>query len=127
MMSRLCSCLCNVQVRQTEALHDLGLYRCRALIDRVGTKGAAGHRARCAPTLRGVDECRDGHRHIVLQVLQRERLSATDVKAVVAQVHQAAIDVLGPVIRPQTVHRSKFSMGTVLGLIAVHGRAGLTE
>jgi 2-methylcitrate dehydratase PrpD len=25
------------------------------------------------------------------------------------------------------VHQGKFSMGTVLGLIAVHGRAGLTE
>jgi 2-methylcitrate dehydratase PrpD len=25
------------------------------------------------------------------------------------------------------VHQAKFSMGTVLGLIAVHGRAGLTE
>ena len=62
----------------------------------------------------------------LLQVLQRERLRATDVKAVVAQVHQAAIDVLGPVIR-LTAHRSKFSMGTVLGLIAVHGQAGLTE
>ena len=62
----------------------------------------------------------------MLQVLQRERLRATDVKAVVAQVHQAAIDVLGPVIR-LTAHRSKFSMGTVLGLIAVFGRAGLNE
>jgi 2-methylcitrate dehydratase PrpD len=42
-------------------------------------------------------------------------------------VHQAAIDVLGPVTDPQTVHQAKFSMGTVLGLIAVHDRAGLTE
>jgi 2-methylcitrate dehydratase PrpD len=44
-----------------------------------------------------------------------------------ALVHQAAIDVLGPVTDPQTVHQSKFSIGTVLGLIAVHGRAGLAE
>ena len=42
-------------------------------------------------------------------------------------MHQAAIDVLGPVTDPQTVHQAKFSMGTVLGLIAVHGRAGLGE
>jgi 2-methylcitrate dehydratase PrpD len=28
---------------------------------------------------------------------------------------------------PQTVHQSKFSMGTVLGLIAIHGRAALTD
>ena len=36
-----------------------------------------------------------------------------------AHVHQGAIDVLGPVVDPHTVHQSKFSMGTVLGLIAV--------
>jgi 2-methylcitrate dehydratase PrpD len=35
--------------------------------------------------------------------------------------------VLAPVTDPRTVHQSKFSMGTVLGLIAVHGRAGLAE
>ena len=35
--------------------------------------------------------------------------------------------MLGPVTDPQTVHQSKFSMGTVLGIIAVHGRAGLAE
>jgi len=61
------------------------------------------------------------------QILQRHQLAAGDVKAVTAQVHQAAIDVLGPVTDPQTVHQSKFSMGTVLGLVAVHGRAGLSE
>jgi tripartite-type tricarboxylate transporter receptor subunit TctC len=42
-------------------------------------------------------------------------------------VHQGAIDVLGPVVRPSTVHQSKFSMGTVLALAARHGHAGLTE
>jgi 2-methylcitrate dehydratase PrpD len=42
-------------------------------------------------------------------------------------VHKGAIDVLGPVTDPQTVHQSKFSMGTVLGLIAIHGRAALTD
>jgi len=61
------------------------------------------------------------------QVLRAHGLSATDVKRVTARVHQAAIDVLGPVTDPQTVHQSKFSMGTVLGIIAVHGRAGLAE
>ena len=60
-------------------------------------------------------------------LLQREQLAAGDVGRVTARVHQAAIDVLGPVTDPQTVHQSKFSMGTVLGLIAVHGRAGLAE
>ena len=42
-------------------------------------------------------------------------------------MHQAAIDVLGPVVDPSTVHQSKFSMGTVLALAARHGFAGLTE
>ncbi len=63
-----------------------------------------------------------------LQQLMREHgLAADAVAQVTAQVHQAAIDVLGPVVDPQTVHQAKFSMGTVLGLIAVQGRAGLTE
>ncbi|MEP6874005.1 MAG: MmgE/PrpD family protein [Burkholderiales bacterium] len=61
------------------------------------------------------------------RVLREHRLGAGDIRAVTARVHQAAIDVLGPVTDPQTVHQAKFSMGTVLGLIAVHGRAGLTE
>jgi 2-methylcitrate dehydratase PrpD len=42
-------------------------------------------------------------------------------------VHQGAIDVLGPVVDPRTVHQAKFSMGTVLGLIAEFGNAGLQE
>ncbi|MCA3239458.1 MAG: MmgE/PrpD family protein [Curvibacter sp.] len=61
------------------------------------------------------------------QVLQQHGLKAADVKRVTALVHQGAIDVLGPVTDPQTVHQSKFSMGTVLGLVAVLGRAGLGE
>jgi 2-methylcitrate dehydratase PrpD len=46
---------------------------------------------------------------------------------VTARVHQAAIDVLGPVTDPATVHQAKFSMGTVLAQIALFGRAGLGE
>ncbi len=42
-------------------------------------------------------------------------------------MHQGALDVLGPVVNPKTVHQAKFSMGTVLGLIAQFGRAGLGE
>lgn len=61
------------------------------------------------------------------QVLQAHKLKASDVKRVTALVHQGAIDVLGPVTDPQTVHQSKFSMGTVLGLVAILGRAGLSE
>ena len=63
-----------------------------------------------------------------LQQLMREhQLNADAVQRVTAQVHQGAIDVLGPVTDPQTVHQGKFSMGTVLGLIATRGQAGLAE
>jgi 2-methylcitrate dehydratase PrpD len=62
-----------------------------------------------------------------LQIVRDHSLAADDIESVTAHVHQAAIDVLGPVREPQTVHWAKFSMGTVLGLIALHGRAGLGE
>jgi len=61
------------------------------------------------------------------QVMRLHGLAAGDIERVTAHVHQGALDVLGPVVDPQTVHQSKFSMGTVLGLIAVFGRAGLAE
>jgi len=61
------------------------------------------------------------------QALRDNNLAEADIERVVAHVHQGAIDVLGPVVNPQTVHQSKFSMGTVLGLIARQGRAGLAE
>ncbi len=73
--------------------------------------------------------CRHTHpaADALLQVLNAHHLAATDLRAITALVHQAAIDVLGPVTDPQTVHQAKFSMGTVLGLVAVFGRAGLAE
>ena len=61
------------------------------------------------------------------QVLQTHTLPMQEVASVVAHVHQGAIDVLGPVVNPSTVHQSKFSMGTVMGLVAQFGHAGLTE
>lgn len=61
------------------------------------------------------------------QVMQQYRLSPNDVASVTAHVHQGAIDVLGSVVDPQTVHQSKFCMGTVLAMIALFGRAGFDE
>jgi 2-methylcitrate dehydratase PrpD len=55
------------------------------------------------------------------------QLSMGEIESVVTHVHQGAIDVLGPVTDPQTVHQSKFSMGTVLGLIAAHNSADLVS
>ncbi len=61
------------------------------------------------------------------QVVRAHGLTLADIAAVTTHVHQGAIDVLGPVTDPATVHQSKFSMGTVLGLIAAFDRAGLAE
>ena len=71
------------------------------------------------------------HTHPAADALQRvmreHGITADNIEHVTAQVHQGAIDVLGPVVNPQTVHQSKFSMGTVLAMVALHGRAGMTE
>jgi 2-methylcitrate dehydratase PrpD len=61
------------------------------------------------------------------QVMREHHLALQDVAEVTALVHQGAIDVLGPVTDPQTVHQSKFSMGTVLALAGLHAQAGLPE
>ncbi|WP_337153361.1 MmgE/PrpD family protein [Pseudomonas protegens] len=73
--------------------------------------------------------CRHTHpaADALLEVMQREGLEHGQIARVRTRVHQGAIDVLGRVQVPQTVHQAKFSMGTVLGLIAVHGKAGLPE
>ena len=63
----------------------------------------------------------------LLQVMQANQLKVDQIESVVARVHQAAIDVLGPVVNPVTVHQSKFSMGTALALSARFGHSGLTE
>ncbi len=61
------------------------------------------------------------------QVIRAHALRADDLMEVTAHVHQGAIDVLGQVTDPRTVHQSKFSMGSVLAMIAVFDRAGLAE
>jgi 2-methylcitrate dehydratase PrpD len=73
--------------------------------------------------------CRHTHpaADALLEAVQEHHLSADRIAYVRAHVHQAAIDVLGPVTDPQTIHQSKFSMGFVLALIALYGRAGVTE
>ncbi len=73
--------------------------------------------------------CRHTHpaADALLQVMQTHQLHAVDLARVLTHVHQGAIDVLGPVVNPATVHQSKFSMGTVLALVARFGHAGLVE
>ena len=71
------------------------------------------------------------HTHPAADALQllmhTNALRAEDIADVTAHVHQAAIDVLGLVTNPRTVHQSKFSMGAVLAMIALFDRAGLVE
>ncbi len=94
------------------------------LTDRLGTRWALAE-----TSFKFHASCR--HTHPAADALQHlmrtHHLAADAVKRVTARVHQGAIDVLGPVTDPQTVHQAKFSMGTVLGLVAVEGRAGLAE
>jgi 2-methylcitrate dehydratase PrpD len=73
--------------------------------------------------------CRHTHpaADALLTLMQQHKLKAEEVAGVTAHVHQGALDVLGPVTDPQTVHQSKFSMGFVLAQIAVNGRAGLAD
>ena len=73
--------------------------------------------------------CRHTHpaADALLALMQQHKLKAGDIDAVTAHVHQGALDVLGPVTDPRTIHQSKFSMGFVLALIALYGRAGLAD
>jgi 2-methylcitrate dehydratase PrpD len=73
--------------------------------------------------------CRHTHpaADALLQAMRENSLTAERIIHVRAHVHQAALDVLGPVVDPQTVHQAKFSMGFVLALIALYQRAGIDE
>ena len=73
--------------------------------------------------------CRHTHpaADALLQVMLTHHLKPDDIAKIETLVHQGAIDVLGPVTHPATVHQSKFSMGTVLALIAHYQFAGLQE
>lgn len=94
------------------------------LVDRLGERWALAetsfkYHASCRHTHPAADA--------LLALLKAHRLGIDDVAEVTARVHQGAIDVLGPVVDPVTVHQAKFSMGTVLGLAALFGYAGLSE
>ena len=94
------------------------------LTDRLGQRWALAE-----TSFKFHSSCRHTHpaADALLQVVERHQLRADQIASVTAHVHQGAIDVLGPVVNPQTVHQAKFSMGTVLGLIAQFRSAGLTE
>lgn len=96
----------------------------RWLTDGLGTRWATAE-----TSFKFHASCR--HTHPAADALQalmhQHKLRAEDIVKVTAHVHQGAIDVLGPVTDPQTIHQSKFSMGFVLALIATLGRAALAD
>ncbi len=94
------------------------------LSDRLGTRWALAE-----TSFKFHASCRHTHpaADALLQLMQTEGLRHDQIAKVVTRVHQGAIDVLGRVVKPSTVHQAKFSMGAVLGLIAVHGSAQLIE
>lgn len=96
----------------------------RKLTDRLGERWALAE-----TSFKWHSSCRHTHpaADALLSVIETHRLAAGDIDRVVAHVHQGALDVLGPVTDPQTVHQAKFSMPATLGLIAAHRRAGMTE
>lgn len=94
------------------------------LTDRLGTRWALAE-----TSFKFHASCRHTHpaADALLKAMTDAGLAMGDIAAVTARVHQAAIDVLGPVVVPSSVHQAKFSIGTTLGLIAAHGRAGMAE
>lgn len=96
----------------------------RWLTDGLGTRWATAE-----TSFKFHASCRHTHpaADALLTLMQRHGLKAGDIAQVTAHVHQGAIDVLGPVTDPQTIHQSKFSMGFVLALIAALGRAALPD
>jgi len=94
------------------------------LVDRLGSRWAIGE-----TSFKFHASCRHTHpaADALLELMLKYKIKADDIAEVTAHVHQGAIDVLGPVTDPQSVHQSKFSMGFVLAMIALKGRAGVTE
>jgi 2-methylcitrate dehydratase PrpD len=94
------------------------------LVDRLGERWALAE-----TSFKFHASCRHTHpaADALLDAMRFNGLRPDEIERVTAHVHQGAIDVLGPVVDPQTVHQSKFSIGTVLGMVAIHGRAGLTD
>ena len=94
------------------------------LVDRLGSRWALAE-----TSFKYYASCRHTHpaADALLQVMLANKLAPSDIAKVETLVHQGAIDVLGPVTDPATVHQSKFSMGTVLALVAHYQFAGLQE
>jgi 2-methylcitrate dehydratase PrpD len=90
------------------------------LTDRLGSRWALAE-----TSFKFHASCRHTHpaADALAALMAEHRLAAERIAAVTVFTHQGAIDVLGAVDVPASVHQAKFSMGTVLGLIAHGGRA----
>ncbi len=73
--------------------------------------------------------CRHTHpaADALLAILVEHDIGGDEIETIEAHVYRAAIDVLGPVVDPRSVHQAKFSMGFVLALIADRRRAGVAD
>ncbi|ABG05651.1 MmgE/PrpD [Rubrobacter xylanophilus DSM 9941] len=73
--------------------------------------------------------CRHSHpaADALIAGMRENGLAAEDVEVVRARVHAGALEVLGDVAEPESVHQAKFSMGFVLALVAIRGRAGIED
>ncbi len=96
----------------------------RCLTDGLGTRWATAE-----TSFKFHASCRHTHpsADALLALMQEHKVKADDIASVTAHVHQGALDVLGPVTDPQTIHQSKFSMGFVLALVANLQRASLAD
>lgn len=99
------------------------------LVDRLGTRWAV-----LETSFKFFACCRHTHpsADALLDAVSRHAIRDpwSEIKSVVAHVHQGAIDVLGPVDAgpaPETVHAAKFSMKSTLALIALRGSASLLD
>ena len=96
----------------------------RCLTDQLGQRWATAE-----TSFKFHASCRHTHpsADALLALMREHPVKIDDIASVTAHVHQGAIDVLGPVTDPQTIHQSKFSMGFVLALIASRSRASLAD
>ncbi|GJL83830.1 MAG: hypothetical protein DHS20C01_34640 [marine bacterium B5-7] len=92
--------------------------------------GGLGDRFRIVDTsIKYHASCRHTHpaADALLALVIEHDLASDKIASIEAHVYQAAIDVLGPVTDPGTVHQAKFSMGFVLALIAARRSAGVAD
>ncbi len=94
------------------------------LVDRLGTRWTVletsfKYHASCRHTHPSADA--------LLSVITAHDLAPDDIAQIEAGVSRGALDVLGPVTHPRSVHQAKFSMPLTLGLIAAHRSAALSD